>query len=689
MILFSQYKHGNELLDMLYQAETPVSLAVLMDKLHLSRRSIMYIMENVNRELETRQFLPIGNIKGMGYFLSAAAKKALKGASLDVRREAALFLPGQWELDSKALSPAEARLLLDYIIITQEATSISELMDIFRVSRNTILSRLRMLEAYNQGNMFHIAVTAKGRIAAGEERAQRKWVLENFDRVLAVLDRFYLLSYDEVVFQELQAYEQASGNRFTEDTRRSLKYFLTWYVYRLSQRRRLPEGTACAGESAGDTAWADHFLLARGVMSPAESAYLAGVLSLYAFSRMNSNNELYATMHRIAGAMTDQFFLISGLRPGIHHPMLVDSLAVHLVSLCHRVAAGMRYHNPLLEQIRTSYQNLFMISRVAAQPLTEYLGQHLSDDEVALLTTYFGSDIQYEQQGDEHRQILVVCSSGIGTSQFLLMQLRERYPHLQFTGPFRVSEYLHLSFQEIGLILTTTPLARKPEEPVPVLQISALPTDYEWELLNRKLLSAGFSVSAYHRGNVQALMDLIGNYARIEDATGLSQGLQAYFQEMQPRGRKEADGTQEMAGLLKYIQLFPKEPMDWQTAVRQAFRPLQQHHFVHEAYVDKIIALTQEHGDYMLLGEGVLLAHAKPEDGVLSLSVAIAVCPEPVRLSSGKCAQCIICLAPVDQSSHLDFLAMLLEHINQPGWCERLYQAGSQAELEEILQDFL
>ena len=114
-----------------------------------------------------------------------------------------------------------------------------------------------------------------------------------------------------------------------------------------------------------------------------------------------------------------------------------------------------------------------------------------------------------------------------------------------------------------------------------------------------------------------------------------------------------------------------------------------QYRFVHEAYVDKIIALTEEHGDYMLLGVGVLLAHAKPEDGVLSLSVAIAVCPEPIQLSSGKCAQCIICLAPIDQSSHLDFLAMLLAHINQPGWCRQLYQAGSQAELETALQDFL
>lgn len=109
----------------------------------------------------------------------------------------------------------------------------------------------------------------------------------------------------------------------------------------------------------------------------------------------------------------------------------------------------------------------------------------------------------------------------------------------------------------LSLFNTTTPLIRRPEEPVPVLQISALPTDYEWDLLNRKLLAVGFSVSSYRQGNVQALLDLIANYARIEDAAGLSQGLQAYFQEQQP-GRKRVDAMAAVAGLLKYIQLFPK-----------------------------------------------------------------------------------------------------------------------------------
>lgn len=91
----------------------------------------------------------------------------------------------------------------------------------------------------------------------------------------------------------------------------------------------------------------------------------------------------------------------------------------------------------------------------------------------------------------------------------------------------------------------------------------------------------------------------------------------------------------------------------------------------------------------MLLGRGLLLAHARPEDGVLEPAVAVAVFGGGVRLASGREVRCIICLAPIDRNAHLDFLTTLLEHINRPGWCDALCGAGSRQALEEVLEDFL
>lgn len=154
------------------------------------------------------------------------------------------------------------------------------------------------------------------------------------------------------------------------------------------------------------------------------------------------------------------------------------------------------------------------------------------------------------------------------------------------------------------------------------------------------------------------------------------------------RGRGRPRGTASDS-LLKYTEVFPESQAGWREAVRLSFRPLVAHHFVESRYVERIIQLTEKQGEYMLLGRGLLLAHARPEDGVLEPAVAVAVFAGGVRLDSGKEVRCIICLAPADKSAHLDFLTALLEHINTPGWCERLCGAGTQAELDEVLADFL
>lgn len=43
MIKFSKYKHGNELLNILEESDSFIPATDLMDKLHLSRRSVFFI----------------------------------------------------------------------------------------------------------------------------------------------------------------------------------------------------------------------------------------------------------------------------------------------------------------------------------------------------------------------------------------------------------------------------------------------------------------------------------------------------------------------------------------------------------------------------------------------------------------------------------------------------------------------
>ena len=87
----------------------------------------------------------------------------------------------------------------------------------------------------------------------------------------------------------------------------------------------------------------------------------------------------------------------------------------------------------------------------------------------------------------------------------------------------------------------------------------------------------------------------------------------------------------------------------------------------------------------MVLGKGVLLAHAKTKDGVLASSAALTLFQNPITMQSGKEIRCIICLAPQNQHDHLDFLALLLQKLNDAEWCKALFTRSSQNELESFI----
>ncbi|GAB7169313.1 hypothetical protein TUA1478L_13090 [Lactiplantibacillus plantarum] len=47
--------------------------------------------------------------------------------------------------------------------------------------------------------------------------------------------------------------------------------------------------------------------------------------------------------------------------------------------------------------------------------------------------------------------------------------------------------------------------------------------------------------------------------------------------------------------------------------------PLLEDYSVEKNYIDQIIHLTESNGPYMVIGSGVMLAHAAPRDGVNNL----------------------------------------------------------------------
>ena len=115
-------------------------------------------------------------------------------------------------------------------------------------------------------------------------------------------------------------------------------------------------------------------------------------------------------------------------------------------------------------------------------------------------------------------------------------------------------------------------------------------------------------------------------------------------------------------------------------------QPLVDDSTVQPRYIDQIVKLTKEHGDYMAIGKGILLAHASYNAGVNRLGVNFTYFKTPFRIdNSKKDINFVVGLAPIDQEKHLKLLANLLRSVQDDSWLSKLRHVQTERELQNLL----
>ncbi|HEM7177765.1 TPA: PTS sugar transporter subunit IIA [Providencia stuartii] len=102
---------------------------------------------------------------------------------------------------------------------------------------------------------------------------------------------------------------------------------------------------------------------------------------------------------------------------------------------------------------------------------------------------------------------------------------------------------------------------------------------------------------------------------------------------------------------------------DWRDAIQIACEPLLKNHRIQQSYVDAIIHSHEKIGPYYVLGPGIAMPHARPEDGVNQLSLGLTVIKRGVEFGAdgNDPVKLLIVLAATDSNSHIGAIAKLAE----------------------------
>lgn len=154
---------------------------------------------------------------------------------------------------------------------------------------------------------------------------------------------------------------------------------------------------------------------------------------------------------------------------------LIDSMVLHVFPLVMRVNHDFQFQNPLIEQIRSDYTNIFTIALRFTQLLREECNlKGFSEDEVGFITLHLAASAERDKrrQLEKVKRIVAICATGAGTAALIKIKLESIFAQAEIST---VSERsIEICDEQLpDLFLSTIPFAHT-YKGIPVIQIKNL-----------------------------------------------------------------------------------------------------------------------------------------------------------------------------------------------------------------------
>ncbi|MDH5140677.1 BglG family transcription antiterminator [Staphylococcus cohnii] len=133
---------------------------------------------------------------------------------------------------------------------------------------------------------------------------------------------------------------------------------------------------------------------------------------------------------------------------------LSEGLKLHIIPAINRLNANIETYNPLTEMIKHKYPRLF--ESVHQGLIKTWPNFKFPESEIAFIVLHFGGAIQ--KQATPFYNVLVICSSGIGTSRLLATRLQQTFSEIQQTTQASVGDLNSIDIQQYDAIISTVNL---------------------------------------------------------------------------------------------------------------------------------------------------------------------------------------------------------------------------------------
>jgi len=439
----------NYILKQLVKSDVILTISNLQEVLEISQRSIYYSLERINDYL-TRLDLPmIINKRGVGLLVHDKV--------IDYFNQNDLAIKDVYIYTSKERN----NLQVLYILTTNTYINISLLMEVFNVSRSTIIKDLReirkIIAKYNLVLEYNVD---SGYEIHGSEIQKRSLILViNSDyKYLIELEpeQYYSQKDVKTIISLFVKIEERLNVIYVRSTLQQVAVLLA--IIKRTNRPHVvfeEEDVLFLKQSKEYKIVSDVF---KNDMDQNEYLYI--VMHLLALRiQYSENNHLESEdkyIVEIVNYIINEFYNLTLIEIK-HKEELFNNLYTHIKPALYRFKYNIVYRNELKDQIINEFSSVYRVARIISKKLEKIIDYIISEDEIAYIAIYFGAMIEKEQQMIEHPKVMLVCLNGKALARNLKKEIESFTKDIVIFDAFREDDVNNLK-DKVDYIISTEPI---------------------------------------------------------------------------------------------------------------------------------------------------------------------------------------------------------------------------------------
>ncbi|EMC16652.1 BglG family transcription antiterminator [Streptococcus mutans] len=470
-------RNSYDLLSYLIKLEEPETVMSISKVLNQSRRKVYYHLDKINEALPP-EIPKIISYPRIGILLSSQQKAACRTLLADLD-------------DYSYVMSIQERMLLSitYIAIAKDRVTIEKLMQINAVSRNTILNDLNELRQRLSFEPYSIklqATKSKGYYLDCHPLSKIQYLNKllhtiytdsnpNFIAMMrdklrdfADLSSYFSDDISSFIRGELQVSQALLGKKINSQDIRfmvaTLPYQLLSYqnlgLSEREQRDLLSEFSPIKERKEYEIAKHLNENLKREFhieLDEIETSLIAVLLLSYRKDRdMHLESHDYDDMRRVLSYFIDAFELDYHVCFK-HKQLLLNQLLTHCKALLFRKAYGIVSNNPLTDQIKVKYADLFAMTKVCLSILENAWSIKMNDDDIAYITIHIGGELVHSETKPTPPAVLtLVCDEGIGVQKLFMQQCKQYLPHSKIEAVLTSEQFYSIAdIMAVDLVIST------------------------------------------------------------------------------------------------------------------------------------------------------------------------------------------------------------------------------------------